>query len=219
MKHPGRFITFEGIDGCGKTTQIKRAFEYLSARKVPVVLTREPGGSRISERIREIIMAPDHAEMCDPCELLLYLASRAQHVHETITPALDKGITVLCDRFQEATFAYQGFGRGIDRSILERLNAFATGGLAPDLTLIFDISVDVAARRLSAMKKSPDRLEGNNREFFDRVRTGYASIAREHPERVVLLPGEEPVDSLAEKVAALLRKQLSIPGDKRTNNT
>jgi dTMP kinase len=195
----GTFITFEGIDGCGKSTQVARVAERLSREKIPHLVTREPGGTRIGEQVRAVIMAPDHVEMCDACELLLYLASRAQHMHEVIVPALGKGEIVLCDRFQEATIAYQCYGRGIARDTIDRLNAYATGGLSPDLTLLFDLPVDAARERLAATGKQPDRLEGGGAAFFERVRAGYLALAAEFPARIRVLDARESIDTLAEK--------------------
>jgi dTMP kinase len=119
----GVFVTFEGIDGCGKTTQLKLAHEFLTNKNVPCAVTREPGGTAIGEKIRAIILSPEHGEMIDRCELLLYMASRAQHAAETILPAMQRGAVVLCDRFADATFAYQGHGRGISLDILEKMNS------------------------------------------------------------------------------------------------
>jgi dTMP kinase len=139
----GYFFTFEGIDGCGKSTQLSRVAECLRANGLDVLVTREPGGSQISERIREILIASDNVGMYRETELLLYLAARAQHVREVIKPAIDRGEIVLCDRFEQATFAYQGYGRGLDLSFLRGVNGFATGGVSPDITFIFDGSVEL----------------------------------------------------------------------------
>jgi dTMP kinase len=196
----GVFITFEGIDGCGKSTQVACAAEHLRREKIPHLVTREPGGTRIGEQVRTVIMTPNHAEMCDACELLLYLASRAQHMHEVIVPALDRGEIVLCDRFQEATIAYQCYGRGIARDTVDRLNACATGGLSPDLTLLFDLPVESARERLAGTGKQPDRLEGGGAAFFERVRAGYLALAKQFPGRIRVLDARESIDALAEKI-------------------
>ena len=144
----GIFITFEGIDGCGKSTQLELAARRLKEEAFPVLVTREPGGTAIAEKIREILISPQNSEMVNECELLLYLAARAQHVREKIIPALEQVFIVLCDRFQEATFAYQGFGRNIPLDLLKKINNFATGGLNPHLTFIFDISVELSCARI-----------------------------------------------------------------------
>jgi len=200
----GLFIAFEGIDGCGKSTQVARVAERLLREKIPHRVTREPGGTRIGEQIRTVIMAPNHVEMCDACELLLYQASRAQHVREVIMPALDRGEIVLCDRFQEATIAYQCHGRDIARDTVDRLNDYATGGLSPDLTLLFDLPVDASRARLAKTGKQPDRLEGGGAAFFERVRAGYLSLAAEFPGRIRVLDARESIDTLAEKTSRLI---------------
>jgi dTMP kinase len=139
----GAFITFEGIDGCGKSTQLELAAERLRKESFPILVTREPGGTAIAEKIREILISPQNSEMVNECELLMYLAARAQHVREKIIPALKQGFIVLCDRFQEATFAYQGFGRNISLDFLKK-SIVCYRGLMPDFTFIFDISVDLS---------------------------------------------------------------------------
>ncbi len=196
----GLFIVFDGIDGCGKSTQLDRSAELLKRDGYSVITTREPGGTVISEKIRSIILSPDNREMTCECELLLYAAARAQHVREKIAPALKQGVMVLCDRFDCATFAYQGFGRNIPFSLLEAINTIAAGGVQPDLTFIFDITVDAAFKRLNAMEKLPDRLESGSREFFSRVAEGYRTLAHRNPEKIVLLNGELPVEKLGDKV-------------------
>jgi dTMP kinase len=204
----GLFITFEGIDGCGKSTQLAEAARRLTKEGLRVVTTREPGGTPIAEKIRELIINPDHAEMHNECELLLYLASRAQHVQEKIAPALRDNSIVLCDRFQEATFAYQGYGRGFSLEKLKALNAFATGGLDPDCTFIFDISVALSRKRLAAMDKGQDRLESNPDDFYERIRNGYLAMAESQPQRIVLLDGTAGVDELSGIVAGKIRSML-----------
>ncbi len=199
MKH-GLFLTFEGIDGCGKSTQIARAAQYLESKGIPSILTREPGGTPVAEKIRELILSPQNSEMKDSCELLLYLSARAQHVVEKILPALEEGKVVLCDRFQEATFAYQGFGRGIPLHQLQQLNEFATGGLVPARTFIFDISVECAFERMQKMNKTPDRLENSPEEFYRKIREGYLALASAHPGRIVLLQGDKSIDEIFEDV-------------------
>ncbi|MBD3314358.1 MAG: dTMP kinase [Chitinivibrionales bacterium] len=205
---PGHFITFEGVDGCGKTTQLNLAAEFLRERDVPFITTREPGGTRVAEMIRELILCPDHEEIVDSCELLLYLAARAQHVQEKIRPALERGMSVLCDRFAEATFAYQGYGRGFELENLVRLNDFATGGLTPSLTFIFDIPVELAMDRMRGMGKAHDRLERNGREFHERVREGYRAQAAAQTDRMVLFDGRRSIDELASEVRARLSEKI-----------
>ncbi len=196
----GLFITFEGIDGCGKSTQIAKTAQFLEEKKVPYLVTREPGGTSLAEEIREIILSPKNSDMTDSCEVLLYLAARAQHVTEKILPALKEGRVVLCDRFQEATFAYQGFGRGFPLHLLQQINTFATSGLVPTKTFIFDISVDCAFERMRKMNKVPDRLESNSKEFYQKIREGYLSLASAHPSRIMLLLGDRPIEKILEEV-------------------
>ncbi|NLE00265.1 MAG: dTMP kinase [Fibrobacter sp.] len=209
----GLFITFEGIDGCGKSTQLSLAARSLRERGLDVVVTREPGGTPIAEKIREILISPENSEMVNECELLLYLAARAQHVHQTIIPALEEGKIILCDRFQEATFAYQGFGRSFSLKLLKDLNAFATGSLNSDCTLIFDISEQVSRIRLEAINKGKDRLEQNGIEFFKRIRNGYHELAKAEPSRIVLIDGERSISEVSDLVRSRIDALLQSRGN------
>lgn len=202
----GLFFTFEGIDGCGKSTQVKEALRWLELQGLPVTVTREPGGTVISEKIREILICADHKEMVNECELLLYLAARAQHVREKIIPAIEKGNIVICDRFQEATFAYQGFGRNIDLDFLKQVNKFATGGLVPDLSFILDLDVENSFKRIEIMKKNKDRIELGGKEFFDKIREGYKKLALLEPQRVKILDGSLSVTELAQIIKGNIKK-------------
>ena len=205
----GIFVTFEGIDGCGKSTQVAHAARHLEKLGIPHLVTREPGGTPLAEKIREVVLSARHEEMSDACELLLYLAARAQHVAEGIKPALERGNVVLCDRFQEATFAYQGFGRGFAPDLLRDFNGFATSGLMPDRTYVLDIPVECARERLRQSGKDPDRLESAPAEFYYAVREGYLSFAAAHPTRIRLLPGEAPIEQLRDKIVADLDSLLA----------
>ena len=196
----GLFIVFDGIDGCGKSTQLAYAAGKLAKDGHTVLTTREPGGTDISEKIRSVILSSDNRAMVNECELLLYAAARAQHVREKIVPALERGSVVLCDRFDCATYAYQGFGRNVPVPFLETINAIAADGVQPDVTFIFDISVDIAFARLSTMKKSRDRLESGGKDFFSRVAKGYRTIALQHPEKFLLLDATLPVEDLGQRV-------------------
>lgn len=204
----GAFITFEGIDGCGKSTQLRLAADTLRAEGHDVDITREPGGTPIAERIRELVLSNEHAEMAPTCEVLLYLAARAQHVSERIVPAMESGKVVLCDRFQDATFAYQGFGRGLGLDRLIPMNSYATGGVEPTLTLILDISVEVSRQRLQATGKAPDRLESGSQEFFRKNREGYLALASAYPERIRLLRGDLAVEEVSAQVMQAIRERL-----------
>jgi dTMP kinase len=204
----GFFITFEGIDGCGKSTQLAITSKILSEQGYSVVVSREPGGTVIAEKIREILISPEHAEMVNECEILLYCAARAQHVREKIIPAIEAGKIVLCDRFQEATFAYQGFGRAISMEILTTINAYATGGLNPDMTFVFDLSVDSSIGRMRKINKIKDRLEQNGKDFFERIRQGYLSMVKNSPKRIKIIDGEQDVGKVSDNVMVYIKELL-----------
>jgi dTMP kinase len=187
----GRFITFEGIDGAGKSSHIGALAEWLRGRGHDVVVTREPGGTPLAERLRELVL---HTAMDPLCEALLVFAARRDHLQGVIEPALARGATVLCDRFTDATFAYQGGGHGFDTAVLERLEAWVQQGRQPDLTLWFDLPPATAAERRGAVRE-PDRFEARDEVFFERVRAGYARRAAADPGRFVRL------DALAERAA------------------
>jgi dTMP kinase len=208
----GCFVTFEGIDGCGKSTQAKLLAKRLMTDHIPVVETREPGGTPIAEKIRALLIDPLHGEMVDECELLLYLAARAQHVREKIVPAVEQNSIVICDRFQDATFAYQGFGRALPLETLQSLNSFATRGIDPDITVIIDLPVEIAFARMAAMNKRPDRLEAGGALFFNRIRDGYLTLAAASPHRIRVFDGTEPPEIIAEKVHASLLELLHHHG-------
>ncbi len=195
----GLFITFDGIDGCGKSTQLKKVGAFLEDRGIEYIVTREPGGTTISEKIREVILDPENSAMSDSCELLLYLAARAQHVEEKIKPHLERGVVVLCDRFQEATIAYQGYGRGYDIDRLVDLSTFAAGGLQPKRTYLFDLDVDTAEERMQKMGKRADRLEQSSKEFFKRVRGGYLSLA-ESNNYINIVDASQSIDDVFEYI-------------------
>lgn len=196
----GLFFAFEGIDGCGKSTQVSLLKEKLSLNGIPTDVTREPGGAIISEKIREILINPQHSEMVDECEILLYLAARAQHVRERIIPALEAGKIVLCDRFQLATFAYQGYGRGFSLNRLEILNEFATGGNAPDITFVFDIPVEEAFIRMQKMNKLKDRLESAGDQFFQKIRDGYLEMADKNQGKIIIINALKSINEIHNEV-------------------
>ena len=173
----GLFITVEGTDGSGKTTQINHIKEYLSSKRYEVILTREPGGTKISEKIRSIILDPASTEMGNNTEVLLYAASRAQLIAEVIQPSLAQGKIVICDRFVDSTYAYQGYGRGIKMEILEMLNKIAVNNIMPDVTFFFDLEPEIAMKRRRSSTNT-DRIENENMEFHKRVHAGYVDLAR-----------------------------------------
>jgi len=188
-KGRGVFITFEGIEGSGKTTQMKRVENDLQKEGVPVVRTREPGGTRIGEGVRGILLDPENHEMASLSELLLYEACRTQLVHQVIRPGLRRAAVILCDRFADATVAYQGYGRGLDLDRIAVLNRMAMDGAEPDLTLLLDCPVDLGLHRVrgrlgdAAGPETLDRLEAEDLAFHERVRQGYLTLAQENPDR------------------------------------
>jgi len=203
MTVKGLFITIEGIDGCGKTTQARLLVEWLHARGRPVLATREPGGTPPGERLRALVLAPDEIVPSE-AELFLYLADRSFHIANAVRPALEKGEVVVCERHADSTLAYQGYGRGIDVELLRRLNIMATGGLIPDLTLVLDITPEQA--RLD--EKRLDRLESEGRDFVERVVAGFRELARAEPKRIKLIDGSIEIGAVHEKVVAAVQELL-----------
>ncbi len=203
----GLFITFEGVEGCGKSTQLTLLQEYLEGEGHRVITTREPGGTPIAESIREILLDPANTAMGSTTELLLYEAARAQHVHEKIAPALAEGTIVLCDRFADSTTAYQGAGRGIGREVLHDLHHMATGGVWPDLTLLIDLDVTIGLER-ARHRGRKDRLEREAIEFHQRVRDGFLALAAAEPERITIIDGDAPLDVVAASVQQQVRDYL-----------
>ena len=199
------FITFEGLDFSGKTTQAVRAVERLRSAEgsdpLPVIhFLREPGGTRISERIREMLLDRANLEMGELTELLLFSASRAQLVREVIRPALDRGETVVCDRYADSTTAYQGYGRQLDLGMIRAGNQAATGGTMPGLTIVVDIPVEEIARRKDRAGLAYDRMESAGWEFYERVREGYRAMAAAEPDRIVVIDGTGSIESTGELV-------------------
>lgn len=204
MSSRGLFITVEGIDGCGKSTQAQLIAAALEAAGHDVLRLREPGGVKISEQIRAILLDPANAEMGDVCELLLYEAARAQLVHQVIRPALAAGKTVVCDRFYDSTTAYQAFADGLDRNMVSQANELAVDGCRPDLTLVFDLPVEDALRRRSG-REAEDRLELKGLEFQERVAAGFRAVAVDEPDRVKLIDAGGSIAEVFSGVAAELR--------------
>lgn len=197
------FITFEGIEGCGKTTQIRRLATHLEARGYSLVLTREPGGCPIADQIRSILLDAANSAMKPMAELFLYAAARAQHIAEVIAPALAAEKIVLCDRFTDATLAYQGYGRELNRALIMELNRMATGGLRPDLTILLDCPVTVglgrATARISGMEgEKEERFERESLQFHERVREGYRQLASQESDRFIIIDGSQSITA-AEK--------------------
>jgi dTMP kinase len=206
------FLTFEGVDCSGKTTQAAMLVEALRARSGTIVhFIREPGGTAISERLREILLDRSNLELAELTELFLFSASRAQLVAQVILPALARGEIVVCDRFHDSTTAYQGYGRGLDLDAVRRINAVATAGTEPDLTMLVDITVGEIEARKKASGGAPDRMENAGREFYERVRKGYLAIAREQPERFVVIDGMRNVDDIARDIRRAVEERLEQP--------
>ena len=204
MAERGRFITFEGGEGCGKSTQVKRLAAALEAKGVKVLLTREPGGTRLAEMIRTLLKDEAEDPPVDRAELLLFLAARAQLVRSVIRPALDAGTWVLSDRFSDSTIAYQGYGRGLPVDFVKAANDFACEGLAPDLTLLLDVEPSVAAQRMrgreAATNTSADRIERAGDEFHARLRRGFLELAAANPSRIVTIDASGTPDEVARAV-------------------
>jgi dTMP kinase len=202
----GILVTFEGVEGSGKSTQAQLLHDALRTEGVDSILTREPGGTPIGERIRDILLDPACREMHAKTELLLYLASRNQHVQERLLPALRAGKVVISDRYSESSLAYQGGGRDLTFRQVSRLNKYATTGLIPDLTIVVDVPPEVGAER---MKDAPrDRLESERREFHELVRSSYLALARRAPGRIKVVDGRRPQPELAHKIANLVHRRL-----------
>ena len=203
------FITFEGVEGSGKTTQIQRLKKYLTQKGIRCKVTREPGGCSISEKIRKILLNPDHREMVPMTELLLYEAARAQHVIEIIKPFVEKEGVVLCDRFSDATLAYQGYGRKIDLKWIERLNHLSSRGIRPDITFLLDCPSDVGLKRAIQRNRTlkyekEERFEREEIEFHRRVRKGYLAIARKEHSRVKVIDTRQGEEKVFEKIKKIV---------------
>lgn len=197
----GKLITFEGIDGSGKTTQLRQVEEYLTGAGYRVVTTREPGGTPLGLKIRAALLDGEAGSVDPLAELLLYAADRAQHVRQLVMPAIDAGMIVLCDRFFDATIAYQGYGRGFSLDMIRQLNLLATGGLTPHLTLVYDLDVEIGLTRTQSRQVAgsasnlgaPDRLDREPFDFHRRVREGYLSLVSESDSRFCVIPAQGTV--------------------------
>ena len=210
-----RFITFEGGDGTGKTTQVQAVEDYLRGLNRSCLVTREPGGTALGKMIRKVLLEAGNNEIGASTELFLYLADRAQHVKQIIAPALSAGKLVLCDRFTDSTLAYQGYGRGIDLDWLRRLNDTASESLHPELTFLFDCPVDVGLRRVtqrrdqsSADRPREDRFEREKHEFHERVRSGFLELARREPERFRIIDASRSMAEVAKQIREIIDREL-----------
>ncbi len=200
----GLFITFEGIDGCGKTTQLNLLANYLKENGFEVVITREPGCKGIGEKIRSLLLNSKD-DVSSNCEAFLFLADRAQNIDNIVKPAVEKGAIVLCDRHTDSTIAYQGYGRGIDINHLKKLNTLATSDFLPDLTLVFDIDVETSQKRVGDVK---DRMESIGVDFYRKVRNGYLDIAINEPNRVKVINSKDSIENIFEQVKSLIKAKL-----------
>jgi len=217
----GKLIVFEGVEGCGKTTQLQRLHQWLqrsppagspSLPAHPVVVTREPGGTPLGQVLRQLLLAPeDDASAAmgihPAAELLLYAADRAQHVMTQLKPELEKGAIILCDRYTDSTVAYQGFGRGLDRTLINSLNQIATAGLQSDLTLWLDLDVEQSLSRARQRGKG-DRMEQSGIDFHRLVHEGFVALAKAHPERIVRIDGSGSQDEVADAIQQVVRQRL-----------
>lgn len=211
MNKRGKFISIEGVEGSGKTTQAALLADCLRREGVAVVETREPGGTNIGEKIREVLLSPSNGAIVSSAELFLFLAARAQQVSEVIQPALGAGKWVVCDRFCDATVAYQGYGRGLDIEIIRSMNELATGGLIPDITILLDLDVEIGIGRAVSAKNefagqaSGDRMEKESAEFHRKVRDGYLELASREPERIRVIPVTGSVEEVHKTVVSLVK--------------
>jgi len=218
-RHVALFITFEGVEGSGKTTQIRRLKTYLARKGIPCMVTREPGGTRIGDQVRRILLNPDHKGLDPLAELFLYEAARAQHIKEFIKPLLKKKGVILCDRFADASVAYQGEGRRLGVKLVERLNQLATDGLKPDVTFLLDCPTGVglkrAIRRNEVLKQEKEgRFEKEKIQFHNRVRKGYLSLARKEPRRVKVIDTRKGEDMVFEEIRGIIEKIIGFEGSR-----
>lgn len=211
-----RFITFEGGDGSGKTTQLKALEGYLTERGKSCIATREPGGTSLGNLIRQVLLEVGKQPITSPTELFLYLADRAQHIHEVIIPAIKQGKVILCDRHTDSTLAYQGYGRGIDLGLLRSFNDIANQGIKPDLTFLFDCPVEIGLSRTAQRQSQAttgagreDRFEREKVEFHERVREGFLELARAEPHRFRIIDATRSVEEIAREIENVIDRELT----------
>ncbi len=207
----GRFITLEGGEGAGKSTNLEYIRTQLESAGIPVVVTREPGGTQLSEQIRKLLLDTGNTEMSSDAELLLMFAARAQHLKQFILPALQQGTWVLCDRFTDATYAYQGGGRGIDNERIAILEEWVQQGFQPDITILFDLPVEVGLDRASN-RGQLDRFEQEQQLFFERVRAAYLARAEQQPQRFRIIDADQPLDNVQSQLDGVMTQLLSKTG-------
>ena len=205
----GKFITFEGCDGCGKSTQLKLLSAYLTENNIPHIFTREPGGGAISEAIREILLSGKNEDMTDECEALLFAAARVQHLHDRVEPALREGKLVICDRYVDSSLAYQAYARGLGAEFVEKINAFALQNYRPDVTVFIDLTPEAAFLRKHGADEN-DRMEKAGMEFHKRVYEGYKAVAEKEPDRVVCVNGEQTPEEIFTDVVRILKERVCL---------
>ncbi len=203
----GIFISFEGIEGTGKSTQARLLYEYLEGKGFEVILTEEPGGTQIGLKIREILLSLEYREISSMTELLLYNASRSQHIQEVILPAIHRGAIVITDRFSDSTIAYQGYGREIDLNLIDSLDRVSTKNLRPDITILLDVDVEIGLKRNRGIQKT-DRLELEDIEFHKKVRKGYLEIAAKESERIKVISASESIEAIHSQIISLVTKMI-----------
>ncbi|MES9825507.1 MAG: dTMP kinase [Candidatus Thiodiazotropha endolucinida] len=208
----GRLITVEGGEGAGKSSNLAFIQSLIETAGKQVLFTREPGGTPLGEAIRELLLGHKHTGMADDTELLLMFAARAEHLQQKILPALERGIWVLCDRFTDASFAYQGAGRGLSLEKIAKLQQFVQGTLRPDLTLLLDVPVDTGLQR-AGMRSEPDRFESENRDFFEKVRAGYLQIATQEPDRVQVIDASPALEIVQDQIKTVVQHYLESQGE------
>lgn len=205
----GKFISIEGVEGAGKSTQLAFIQEYLTSHGINVVVTREPGGTPLGEEIRQLLLTPREGGMGSDTELLLMFAARAEHVTKVIQPALKKGDWVLCDRFVDATFAYQGGGRGIETSRIQSLSDWTLQSLKTDLTLLFDLPIEVGQQRVIQRAEKKDRFEQEKITFFEKIRACYLDRANSEPDRIKLIDSNQSIDDIQVQLKSVLAPLLT----------
>ena len=206
MNNAGKFITFEGCDGCGKSTQLAMLSDYLTQQNIPHIFTREPGGGKISEAIREILLNGKNTEMTDECEALLYAAARVQHLADRVEPALQEGKLVICDRYVDSSLAYQAFARGLGEDFIKKINAFALQNYLPDVTIFIDLTPEAAFLRKRGADEN-DRLEQAGMAFHKKVYAGYDTLAKNEPNRIARVDGNQTPNGIFENVLAILKEK------------
>lgn len=207
----GMFITVEGPDGSGKTTQLQLLVRSLTEKGYEVVVTREPGGTKVGNSIREVLLSPEHDEMTPRVEMMLYAASRAQNIDQVIRPALKRGAIVVCDRFVDASIAYQGYGLQYDLNQILSLNEWATAGIKPDLTFLFDLTPDQASRRMKD-RGQLDRIESRDESFHQRVYDGFKKLLEQHPDRMVRIDANATIEMIQDEVLDITLERLNERG-------